>query len=67
MREILEEKLRRFQELEQQMLDPAVLCDPARVSAAAREHGSLAKLSTKYRRFKELIRQVASEIGRAHV
>jgi peptide chain release factor 1 len=59
MREILEEKLRRFEELETQLVDPAVLSDSSRLSAAAREHGSLAKLATKYRRFKELNRQIA--------
>jgi peptide chain release factor 1 len=58
MREILEEKLRRFEELERQLMDPAVLADPSRMSAAAREHGSLAKAATKYRRFKELIQQI---------
>lgn len=60
MREILEEKLRRFEELEKQLMDPAVQTDPARMSAVAREHGSLAKLATKYRRFKEVNRQIAS-------
>jgi peptide chain release factor 1 len=60
MREILEEKLRRFGELEQQLLDPAVQVDSARMSAAAREHGSLAKLVTKYRRFKDVNRQIES-------
>jgi len=58
MREILEQKLRRFEELEQQLVDPAVLADSSRLSAVAREHGSLAKVATKYRRFKELIRQI---------
>jgi peptide chain release factor 1 len=59
MREILEQKLRRFEELEQQLVDPAVLADSGRLSAVAREHGSLAKVATKYRRFKELMRQIA--------
>jgi peptide chain release factor 1 len=58
MREILDEKLHRFEELEQQLVDPAVLSDPGRMSAVAREHGSLAKLATKYRRFKDLLRQI---------
>jgi peptide chain release factor 1 len=60
MREVLEEKLRRFEELERQLVDPAVLSDSTRMSAAAREHGSLAKLAKKYRRFKELNQQIAS-------
>ncbi len=54
MRDLLEEKLARFVELEKQLVDPEVLANSARLSAAAREHGSLAKLATKYRRFKEL-------------
>lgn len=59
MRKMLEEKLRRFEELEKLLLDPAVLADSARMSAIAREHGSLARLATKYRRFKELNSQIA--------
>ncbi|MBI3836932.1 MAG: peptide chain release factor 1 [Planctomycetia bacterium] len=59
MRETLEEKLSRFEELERQLVDPAVLSNPARVAAAAREHGSLAKLAKKYRRFKVLNQHIA--------
>jgi peptide chain release factor 1 len=59
MRDLLEEKLRRFEELEQQLLDPTVQANSARMSAVAREHGSLAKLATKYRRFKSLNAQIA--------
>jgi peptide chain release factor 1 len=59
MRDMLEEKLRRFEELEQQLVDPAVLEDGNRVAAVAREHGSLAKLATKYRTFKSLNDQIA--------
>src|SRR5512139_3613688 len=59
MRTMLEEKLSRFEELERQLLDPAVLSNPARMSAVAREHGSLAKVATKYRRFKNLNVQIA--------
>jgi peptide chain release factor 1 len=58
LRDTLEEKLDRFDELEQQLVDPAVLASPARVAAAAREHGSLAKLAKKYRRFKVLNNQI---------
>ena len=36
-----------------------VLANSAHVGAIAREHGSLAKLATKYRQFKELNRQIA--------
>ncbi len=54
----LDEKLARFEELERRLVDPEVLADPARLTAVAREHGSLAKLATKYRRFKDLNVQV---------
>ncbi|HBO42494.1 MAG TPA: peptide chain release factor 1 [Planctomycetaceae bacterium] len=54
MRDPLEENLQRFEELERQMSDPDVLASSARLSAVAREHGSLAKLAMTYRRFKKL-------------
>src|SRR6185295_6463985 len=59
MRDLLEEKLARFEELEKQLLDPAVQAVPARIAASAREHGSLAKLAKKYRYFKNLNAQIA--------
>jgi peptide chain release factor 1 len=59
LRETLEEKLDRFETLERQLVDPAVLANPALVAAAAREHGSLAKLAKKYRRFKIVNGQIA--------
>ena len=59
MREILDEKLARFEDLERQLTDPEVLANSARVGVIAREHGTLAKLATKYRRFKELNQQIA--------
>lgn len=54
MRKILDEKLARFEELERQMNDPEVLADSSRLASAAREHGTLAKLCGKYRRFRQL-------------
>ena len=54
MREMLDTKLARFEELEQQMQDPEVLQNSSKMAAVAREHGSLAKLATKYRRYKQL-------------
>ena len=54
----LDEKLDRFEKLERQLVDPEVLANPARLTAVAREHGSLAKLATKYRRFKKLNAQI---------
>src|SRR5215813_14202026 len=41
------------------MTDPAVLAEGAKLAAVAREHGSLAKVATKYRRFKSLVDEVA--------
>lgn len=58
MRKMLEEKLARFDQLERMILDPAVLADSARLSAVAREHGSIAKVALRYRRLKELSRQI---------
>jgi peptide chain release factor 1 len=58
MREMLDEKLARFEELERQMSDPEILADSAKLAAAAREHGSLTKLATKYRQFKNLNEQI---------
>jgi len=59
MRNLLEEKLGRFEELEKQLVDQSVLTNPPLLAAVAREHGSLAKLATKYRRFKQLNMQIA--------
>ena len=59
MRKLLDEKLHRFEALEKQLVDPQVLVNPAMLSAVAREHGSLARLATKYRRLKELNTQIA--------
>ena len=58
MREMLEEKLARFEELEQMMTDPEVLSNSQQMAKVAREHGALAKLAMRYRTFK----QVAAEI-----
>jgi len=66
MRHLLDEKLARFETLERQLVDPEVLADSARLAAVAREHGSLAKLATKYRRFRKLnaqIREALEMIG----
>jgi peptide chain release factor 1 len=62
MRKILEQKLQRFEELERLLVDPDVLAHSARLAAVAREHGSLAKLATKYRRFKDLNRQIREAV-----
>ncbi len=59
MRDMLEQKLGRFEELERQMADPEIQANGSKFSTAAREHGSLAKLATKYRKFKSLVEEVA--------
>lgn len=59
MREELEKKLARFEELERQMMAPEVVSNPNRIAAVAREHGSLAKLATKYRSFKRTLDEIA--------
>ncbi|MFM7035539.1 MAG: peptide chain release factor 1 [Planctomycetia bacterium] len=59
MRDQLEAKLSRFAELERALVDPGVLADPQRLSATAREHGTLARLALKYRGFLDLERQIA--------
>jgi len=59
MRKMLDEKLFRFEELERMMSDPAVQFDSNRMAAVAREHGSLAKLATKYRTFQKLRNEMA--------
>ncbi|SMP55977.1 bacterial peptide chain release factor 1 (bRF-1) [Neorhodopirellula lusitana] len=54
IRDILDEKLARFEKLEADMSDPDVLADGARMSATAREHGGLAKVAGRYREFSRL-------------
>ena len=66
MREMLDEKLARFEELERMMSDPEVLLDSNRMAAVAREHGSIAKLATKYREFKNLRREIGELREMAH-
>ena len=58
MRKLLDEKLARFEKLEREMVSEEVLTSPDRLAAVAREHGSLAKLCGKYRRFKQLNVQI---------
>jgi peptide chain release factor 1 len=58
MRDLLDQKLSRYEQLEQDLINPEVLTNPARITSVAREHGSLGKLAKKYRKFKELNAQV---------
>ena len=59
MRELLEQKLARFEQLEKDLVNPEVLSNPARITAVAREHGSLGRLAKKYRKFKQITGQIA--------
>ena len=59
MREMLEEKLARFEELEGMMIDPEVLGNSNKLAAVAREHGGFAKLVNLYRSFKKTIEELA--------
>jgi peptide chain release factor 1 len=59
MRKMLEEKLARFEDLERKMSDPEVMADSNKMTAVAREHGSLAKLANRYRQFKRTINEIA--------
>jgi peptide chain release factor 1 len=62
MREELDKQLARFEELDRQLTDPAVLTNSSKLAAVSRERGSLAKVATKYRRFRELNREIAETI-----
>ncbi len=66
MRKLLDEKLTRFEELERLMVDPEVLADSYRMQQVAREHGTIAKLATKYRRFKQLNNEIEEATEMLH-
>lgn len=59
MREMLEEKLKAYEDFEKQMADPEVQADSSRMANVARQHGSLAKLAGRYKRFKELLEELS--------
>ncbi len=59
MRDLLEGKLARFEQLERDLVDPDILSDGNRLSSVAREHGSLARLVGKYRAFKNLNKEIS--------
>lgn len=50
----LQSKLQRYQELEQQLQDPAILTDSVRLTQIQREYGGLAKVAKKVRDFNAL-------------
>lgn len=59
MRELLDNKLARFEQLERDLVDQEVLSNSTRLASTAREHGSLAKLANKYRSFHALNETIA--------
>lgn len=59
IRDDLEQKLRRFQELESLMGQQEVMSDSGKMASHAREHGSLAKLANKYRNYKKISGDIA--------
>jgi peptide chain release factor 1 len=54
-----EKSLARYQELEHQLADPAVIADRARYTQAAKEHGSLAKSVKPYLEYRKVSEDVA--------
>lgn len=54
IRDELQAKLDRFEELEQAMSLQEVMSDSSKMAAYAREHGSLAKVAHKFRSFKKM-------------
>jgi peptide chain release factor 1 len=59
MRDELDKKLARFEEIDRLLVDPDVLADGNKLAALARERGQLAKIAGKYKQFKDLNRQIA--------
>jgi peptide chain release factor 1 len=51
---VLDEKLKRFRELEDQLGDPAVATDQSKFTRVAKEHGSLSKLVKPYLEYRQL-------------
>jgi peptide chain release factor 1 len=56
--EKLQADYRRFREVDEALLDPAVSSDPGRVSSLAKERGALAKLGVPYGEYLDLGQQI---------
>jgi peptide chain release factor 1 len=54
----LQDKLKRFEELERQLQDPDVLSDTNKLLAIQREHGGLAKIANQVRSFNRVIEDI---------
>src|SRR5262245_31631607 len=61
MWESLKKLLERYEELERQMADPAIIAEPPRFTRIVKEHGRLAKIVKPYQTFQKL----ESEISQA--
>jgi peptide chain release factor 1 len=57
----LDQNLERYQELERQMADPAVISEPVKFTRAVKEHGRLAKIVKPY----QTLQRLEEEIGQA--
>ena len=66
IRQELQSKLDRFEELEHMMSQPEVLADSSRMAAAAREHGSLARLANKFRAYKKMSQELQELTEMSH-
>ncbi len=60
MHPVLQTKLKRFEELERLLADPAVLADSRQVREYAKEHAGLKALAYLYRQFENVQAQMAS-------
>lgn len=60
MSEKLEEKVKRFEELERMVSDPKVISNPLEYKKCAKELSSLRKVVSKYKEHKEITREIAS-------
>ena len=58
MRAALEQNVARYNDLEQQMGDPAVLANPTRFTKVVKEHGRLAKVVKPYQAIQQLEAQI---------
>jgi peptide chain release factor 1 len=59
----LDQNLERYQELERQMSDPAIISDPGRFSRAVKEHGRLARVVKPYQALQTLEAEIAQAEG----
>jgi peptide chain release factor 1 len=60
MWDTLEQALVRYQELEQQLADPAVIADRSRYRQTAKEHGATARLVKPYLEYKKVGEEIAT-------